>query len=113
GGLLLLIQSWWSPGGPNGGRCLPSGRLYARPVGLGSPDTEPEISPGEEIANPALHLRAVVLDSSPELLRAQVEAGQAGNGRPIHRHLRQEEKFVVSEGTLRVRQGLRSSPHAP
>jgi len=70
---------------------------------------EPEISPGEEIANPALHLRAVVLDSSPELLRAEVEAGEGGNGGPLHRHLRQEERFVVSEGTVRVRQGLRGS----
>src|SRR5262249_29018502 len=109
GGLLLLIQSWWSPGGPNGGRCLPSGRLYARPVGLGSPDTEPDISPGEEIANPALHLRAVALGSSPELLRAEVEAGRGGNGGPLQRPPRQEEKFLVRGGTLRVRQGLRGS----
>jgi mannose-6-phosphate isomerase-like protein (cupin superfamily) len=67
------------------------------------------ISSGDEIVNPALELRAVVLDSSPEILRADVEAGSGGNGGPLHRHLRQEERFVVREGTIRVRQGLRGS----
>jgi len=84
-------------------------RLYAPSVGRGSPDQAPEISPGEEIVNPALHLRAVVLDSSPQLLRAEVEADRGGNGGPLHRHLRQEERFSVREGTIKVRQGLRGS----
>jgi mannose-6-phosphate isomerase-like protein (cupin superfamily) len=78
-------------------------------VGRGSPDETPGISPGEEIVNPALHLRAVVLDASPQILRAEVEAGRGGNGGPLHRHLRQEERFLVREGTIKVRQGLRSS----
>jgi mannose-6-phosphate isomerase-like protein (cupin superfamily) len=68
-----------------------------------------EISPGEELVNPALDLRAVVLESSPQLLRAETEAGSGGNGGPLHRHLRQEERFVVREGTIKVRQGLRGS----
>lgn len=51
----------------------------------------------------------MVLDSSPQILRAEVEAGRGGNGGPLHRHLRQEERFVVREGTIKVRQGLRGS----
>jgi quercetin dioxygenase-like cupin family protein len=58
---------------------------------------------------PAFDLRAVVLETSPDLLRAEVHTGSRGNGGPLHRHLRQEERFLVHEGTLRVRQGLRGS----
>jgi mannose-6-phosphate isomerase-like protein (cupin superfamily) len=82
---------------------------------VAAPDQEPPtdqatgISPGEELVNPALHLRAVVLDSTPEILRAETEAGSGGNGGPLHRHLRQEERFVVREGAIRVRRGLRGS----
>jgi mannose-6-phosphate isomerase-like protein (cupin superfamily) len=78
-------------------------------VGRGPEDQAAGISPGEEIVNPALQLRAVVLDSSPQILRSEVEAGSGGNGGPLHRHLRQEERFVVREGTIKVRQGLRGS----
>jgi hypothetical protein len=74
-----------------------------------APDPEPPtdqamgIAPGEEIVNPALHLRAVVLESSPQILRAEAQAGSGGNGGPLHRHLRQEERFVVREGTAQHR----------
>lgn len=68
-----------------------------------------EISPGDELVNPALHLSAVVLDSSPQLLRAETEAGRGGSGGPLHRHLRQEERFLVQEGTIKIRTGLRGS----
>lgn len=68
-----------------------------------------EILPGDEVVNPALHIRAVVLDSSPEILRTEVEAGKGGNGGPLHRHLRQEERFIVREGTIKVKKGLRDS----
>jgi mannose-6-phosphate isomerase-like protein (cupin superfamily) len=68
-----------------------------------------EISPGDELVNPALRLSAVVLDSTPQLLRAEVDAGRGGNGGPLHRHLRQEERFIVQEGTVKIRQGLRGS----
>lgn len=71
-----------------------------------SPEQAAAISPGDELVNPALHLRAVVLESSPQLLRAEVDADSGGNGGPLHRHLRQEERFVISDGKVRVRQGL-------
>jgi quercetin dioxygenase-like cupin family protein len=61
------------------------------------------------IDNPALGLRSVVLEASPDLLRSEVEADAGGNGGPLHRHMRQEEHFLVQEGTLRVRLGLRGS----
>ncbi len=66
-------------------------------------------SPGDRLDNPALDLRSVVLEDSPDVLRSRVEAGPGGNAGPLHRHLRQEERFVVEEGTLRVRLGLRGS----
>jgi mannose-6-phosphate isomerase-like protein (cupin superfamily) len=69
----------------------------------------PQILPGKELVNPALHLRAVVLESSPQILRAETEAGSGGNGGPLHRHLRQQERFIVREGTIKVRRGLRGS----
>ncbi len=61
------------------------------------PEQAAEISLGEEIVNPALRLRAVLLESSPQILRAEVEAGSGGSGGPLHRHLRQEERFAVRE----------------
>jgi quercetin dioxygenase-like cupin family protein len=64
---------------------------------------------GDTIESPSHDLRALVLETSHDLLRAEVHAGSRGNGGPLHRHLRQEERFLVSEGTLRVREGLRGS----
>jgi quercetin dioxygenase-like cupin family protein len=67
------------------------------------------VAPGDVLESPAHDLRAVVLETSRELLRAEVHAGSRGNGGPLHRHLRQEERFLVHEGALRVREGLRHS----
>lgn len=58
---------------------------------------------------PAFDLRAVLLETSPELLRTEVHAGNGGHGGPLHKHLRQEERFLAQEGMLRVRVGLRGS----
>ena len=43
--------------------------------------------------------------SSDELLRAHVEAAKGANAGPLHIHLRQEERFIVHSGMLRVRRG--------
>jgi len=64
---------------------------------------------GEIFEGPAFNLRAEVLAIDRDLLRADVRAGRGGNGGPLHRHLRQEERFIVLEGALRVREGLRES----
>ena len=64
---------------------------------------------GDVVEGPAFDLRAVVLETNRDLLRAEVDAGKRGNGGPLHRHLRQEERFLVREGVLRVRDGFRRS----
>jgi quercetin dioxygenase-like cupin family protein len=64
---------------------------------------------GDVIESPAFDLRAVVLETNRDLLRAEVQAGKHGNGGPLHRHLRQEERFLVRDGVLRVRNGFRES----
>jgi quercetin dioxygenase-like cupin family protein len=64
---------------------------------------------GDVVESPAFDLRAVVLETNRDLLRAEVHAGEKGNGGPLHRHLRQEERFLVREGVLRIREGLRQS----
>lgn len=61
------------------------------------------------LEGPAFDLRAVVLEASRDLFRADVRVGGRGNGGPLHRHLRQEERFLVHEGVLRVRDGFRES----
>lgn len=67
------------------------------------------IAPGDALDSPAFDLHAVVLETSRDLLRAEVRAGGRGNGGPLHRHPRQEERFLVRDGALRVRQGLRGA----
>jgi quercetin dioxygenase-like cupin family protein len=67
------------------------------------------IAPGDVLDSPAFDLHIVVLDTSRDLLRAEVQAGSRGNGGPLHRHPRQEERFLVRDGALRVRQGLRGA----
>jgi quercetin dioxygenase-like cupin family protein len=67
------------------------------------------IAAGDVVENPALRLRSTVLEASPGLLRSETEVGAGGSGGPLHRHLRQQERFLVMEGTLRVRTGLRGS----
>lgn len=61
------------------------------------------------LESPVFDLRAVILETSRDLLRAEVDVGTRGNGGPLHRHLRQEERFLVREGTLRVRDGFRKT----
>jgi mannose-6-phosphate isomerase-like protein (cupin superfamily) len=67
------------------------------------------ITAGDILDNGASELRSEVLRSSETLLRTQVEAGPNANGGPLHVHPRQEERFIVQEGALRVRLGLRGS----
>jgi hypothetical protein len=65
------------------------------------------VASGDILESAALELHAEVLESDRNLLRADVHAGSGGHGGPLHRHLRQEERFLVNEGTLRVREGFR------
>jgi mannose-6-phosphate isomerase-like protein (cupin superfamily) len=64
---------------------------------------------GDVLESPVFDLHAVVLETSRDLLRSEVHVGRRGNGGPLHRHLRQEERFLVREGVLRVRDGFRAS----
>jgi quercetin dioxygenase-like cupin family protein len=64
---------------------------------------------GDVLESPTFDLRAVVLETSRHLLRAEVNVGRRGNGGPLHRHLRQEERFLVRDGVLRVRDGFRET----
>jgi quercetin dioxygenase-like cupin family protein len=64
---------------------------------------------GDVFESPAFDLRAEVLETNQDLLRAETFVGRRGNGGPLHRHLRQEERFQVLDGALRVRQGRRES----
>ena len=61
------------------------------------------------LESPVFDLRAVILETSRDLLKTEVDVDTRGNGGPLHRHLRQEERFVVRDGTLRVRDGFRKS----
>ena len=72
-------------------------------------EREQTIAVGRAIENPALGLRSVVLESTPEILRAETEVDAGGNGGPLHRHMRQEERFLIQEGEVTVRLGLRGS----
>jgi mannose-6-phosphate isomerase-like protein (cupin superfamily) len=54
-----------------------------------------------------LSMRSTLLELSEEAFRTDVEAGPDASGGPLHRHMHQSERFVVSEGTLEVRTGLR------
>jgi mannose-6-phosphate isomerase-like protein (cupin superfamily) len=67
------------------------------------------VAPGDVLESPALGLRAEVLESDRDLFRADVHARRGGNGGPLHRHRRQEERFLVHEGRLRVREGVRAA----
>jgi quercetin dioxygenase-like cupin family protein len=51
-------------------------------------------------------MRSTLLELSEEVFRTEVEATSAASGGPLHRHLDQEERFIVHEGVLRVRTGL-------
>src|SRR4029079_11177708 len=69
----------------------------------------PRVHVGEIFEGPGFDLRAEVLAVDRDLLRADVHCREGGNGGPLHRPLRQEERFIVLEGALRVREGLRDS----
>jgi hypothetical protein len=83
----------------------------ARPCGESAPRDHfaPLVAAGDVLESPALGLRATVISSDRDLFRAEVHAAGGGNGGPLHRHLRQEERFLVHAGRLRVRAGLRVS----
>jgi quercetin dioxygenase-like cupin family protein len=68
---------------------------------------KPAVQVGEIFEGAAFDIRSEVLAVNRDLLRAEVHAGRRGNGGPLHRHLRQEERFVVLDGALRVRRGIR------
>jgi mannose-6-phosphate isomerase-like protein (cupin superfamily) len=81
-----------------------------RPGGTAHRDhLAPPVAAGDVLESRALRLRATVISSDRDLLRADVHAARGGNGGPLHRHLRQEERFLVREGTLRVREGPRGA----
>jgi len=65
------------------------------------------------LVNPVLRLRAVILDSSRDLMRADVLAGPGGNGGPLHIHREQEERFEVIDGELAYRLGRRRGTLGP
>jgi mannose-6-phosphate isomerase-like protein (cupin superfamily) len=70
---------------------------------------KPAVAPGDVLDSQALRLRATVLESDRNLFRAEVHASRGGNGGQLHRHLRQEERFLVHAGALRVREGIRGT----
>ena len=82
-----------------------------RALGVTAPQGPPApvVASGDILESPALGLRAQVLHSDRNLFQADVHAARNGNGGPLHRHLQQEERFLVHEGTLRVREGLRGA----
>jgi mannose-6-phosphate isomerase-like protein (cupin superfamily) len=60
-------------------------------------------------SNEVLGLRGTILEDGSgnggELAQAEVRARAGGNGGPPHIHLRQEERFVITEGRLAARRG--------
>jgi mannose-6-phosphate isomerase-like protein (cupin superfamily) len=64
-------------------------------------------SPGDVFEHDTMRSTLLALDE--RVFRTEVEAGPDAGGGPLHRHLHQEERFVVHEGVLRVRSGLRGS----
>jgi quercetin dioxygenase-like cupin family protein len=53
-----------------------------------------------------LSLRSTLLELSDEVFRVENKASSDANGGPLHRHMHQSERFIVSEGALDVRVGL-------
>jgi mannose-6-phosphate isomerase-like protein (cupin superfamily) len=54
-------------------------------------------------------MTSTLLELSDSAFRTEVEARRGAGGGPLHRHLHQEERFVVHDGVLRVWTGLRGS----
>jgi len=73
--------------------------------------TAADYSPGDvfEVDTRFGALRVTLLELNDDVYRAEVEAGPTASGGPPHRHLHQQERFLVHDGTLRVRTGLRGS----
>jgi quercetin dioxygenase-like cupin family protein len=69
-----------------------------------SPDT---YAPGDVFEYETMRSTLLALDD--EVFRTEVEAQPTARGGPLHRHLHQEERFIVKEGVLRVRLGFRGS----
>jgi mannose-6-phosphate isomerase-like protein (cupin superfamily) len=61
-------------------------------------------------SNEVLGVDGTVLDDGAQsgVMRARVRVRAGGNAGPAHLHLHQEERFIVHEGTLRVRRGRES-----
>jgi hypothetical protein len=70
---------------------------------MNSHEPSQAVAVGDVLESPVHDLRAVVLETNRDPLKAEVHAGGLGNGGPLHRHLRQEERFLVREGALRIR----------
>jgi quercetin dioxygenase-like cupin family protein len=51
-------------------------------------------------------MRSTLLELSEAVFRTEIEAEATASGGPLHRHMHQEERFIVHEGVLRVRTGL-------
>jgi mannose-6-phosphate isomerase-like protein (cupin superfamily) len=54
-------------------------------------------------------MTSTLLELSDSAFRTEVEARRGAGGGPLHRHMHQEERFVVHDGALRVWTGLRGS----
>ncbi|HWK27056.1 MAG TPA: cupin domain-containing protein [Solirubrobacter sp.] len=54
-------------------------------------------------------MTSTLLELSASAFRVEVEARRGAGGGPLHRHLHQTERFIVHDGALRVRLGLRGS----
>src|ERR1700754_87736 len=54
-------------------------------------------------------MTSTLLELSEAVFRSEVEARRGAGGGPLHRHLHQAERFIVHDGALRVRTGLRGS----
>jgi quercetin dioxygenase-like cupin family protein len=64
-----------------------------------------QFEPGAEFDGLSMH--TTLLELSDEVFRTDVRASFDASGGPLHRHLHQSERFIVKEGTLEVRTGLR------
>jgi quercetin dioxygenase-like cupin family protein len=65
-----------------------------------------QFAPGTVFERPTM--RSTLLELSDDAFRIEVEAGPDANGGPLHRHTNQSERFIVKEGALIVRKGLRA-----
>ena len=64
-----------------------------------------QFAPGTVFERPTM--RSTLLELSDDAFRIEIEAGPDANGGPLHRHMNQSERFIVEEGAIIVRTGLR------